>query len=418
MRSDSPWRIRDFRTLFTSATLSHLGFNINYVAMPLVAVVALGASPGQVGVLAALSTSAFLLIGLPAGAWVDRMRQRRVLIVAELVRALLYLSVPVAWWLDVLTLSQLYAVVLLNSCATVFFDVASQSVLPQVVGRESLVPANAAVASLMAAGNVVGRGAGGGLVQILTAPVAVLCTVVGYLVSALCLTRLRGISGAGSLDQERSTGFLTQVAQGVRHVLGGPELRALALTGALTNLGIQMINTMLPILFVRELGLSPGALGLFLASGGLGMFLGARVTRPVAEFFGYGRALAVVGLCLSPAALLIPLVGNGPWLWLAALGWVLAMVKTGMDNVLGVSLRQRLTSYALLGRMNATFRFLLTGAFAIGGVLAGLIGELAGGRAALWAGAVILALAFVPVMFSPVRVRRTLPAQADLIPTR
>jgi len=417
MRSDSPWRIRDFRTLFTSATLSHLGFNINYVAIPLVAVVALGASPGQVGVLAALSTSAFLLIGLPAGAWVDRVRQRRVLIVAELVRALLYLSVPVAWWLDVLTLSQLYGVVLLNSCATVFFDVASQSVLPQVVSRESLVPANAVVASLMAAGNVVGRGAGGGLVQVLTAPVAVLCTVAGYLLSALCLTSLRE-APSGSLDQERSTGFLTQIGQGVRHVLGGPELRALALTGALTNLGIQMINTMLPILFVRELGLSPGALGLFLASGGLGMFLGARVTRPVAEFFGYGRALAVVGLCLSPAALLIPLVGNGPWLWLAALGWVLAMVKTGMDNVLGVSLRQRLTSYALLGRMNATFRFLLTGAFAIGGVFAGLIGEFAGGRAALWTGGVILALAFVPVLFSPVRVRRALPAQVDLVTTR
>ncbi|MEV5905284.1 MFS transporter, partial [Streptomyces sp. NPDC052127] len=168
----SPWRVRDFRVLFSATALSQLGTNVSYVAVPLVAVTALDARPGQVGALAALSTVAFLFIGLPAGVWVDRMRHGRILIGADLGRAVLFSSVPVAWWSGTLTLAQLYAVVLLNGCATVFFDVGSQSVLPRLVDRAALVRANTAVVSLQAAGNIAGRGAGGGLVQLLTAPVA------------------------------------------------------------------------------------------------------------------------------------------------------------------------------------------------------------------------------------------------------
>lgn len=191
MSSESPWRIRDFRTLFTATALTQLGTNIGYVALPLIAVAALDASAGQVGALATLGTLAFLVIGLPAGAWVDRMRHRRVLVVADLVKAALYASVPLAWWLGGLTLWQLYAVALLSGCATVFYDVASQSVLPQLVGRDHLVQANAAVVGLMAVGNIAGRGAGGALVQLLTAPAAVAATAVSHLGSALRLIALR-----------------------------------------------------------------------------------------------------------------------------------------------------------------------------------------------------------------------------------
>ncbi|MGO4750445.1 MFS transporter, partial [Streptomyces sp. 2MCAF27] len=191
MSTESPWRLRDFRTLFTATALSQLGTSIGYLAVPLIAVTALDASPGQVGLLATLSTAAFLVIGLPSGAWVDRMRHRRVLIAADLTRAVLFASVPVAWALDALTLHQLYAVVLLNGGATVFFDVASQSFLPQLVGRDGLVRANAAVVGLQAAGNVAGRGAGGALVQLLTAPLAVVSVGACYLASALRLIGIR-----------------------------------------------------------------------------------------------------------------------------------------------------------------------------------------------------------------------------------
>ncbi|MBN0046129.1 MFS transporter [Streptomyces actuosus] len=408
MSANSPWRTPDFRTLFTASALSQLGTNISYVAVPLVAVSALDAGPGQVGALATLSTVAFLLIGLPAGAWVDRLSHRRVLIVADVGRALLYASVPVAWWLDVLTLGQLYLVVLLNGCATVFFDVGSQSVLPQLVSKEGLVQANADVNTLIAAGNVLGRSAGGGLVSLLTAPVAVLVAAGSYLASGLGLTRLRRTARPAAAPGAGPR-LYAQVAEGVRHVFGNPELRALALTAAIANLGSAVINTMLPIWFVRELGLPSAALGLFWGAGGVGLLIGARCARPVAARLGYGRTLGLAGLSLSPAVLLVPLVDHGFWLLPAGLGWSVAMFKIGMDNVLGVSLRQRMTPDALLGRMNATFRFLLTGALAVGAALSGALGELIGIQAALWVGAGFAAAAFLPVFLSPVRARRTLP---------
>ncbi|WP_411147819.1 MFS transporter [Streptomyces sp. A30] len=409
MQPESPWRTADFRALFAATALSQLGTNIGYVALPLLAVAALDAGPGQVGALATLGTLAFLLIGLPAGAWVDRMRHRRVLIAADLARTALFASIPLAWWLDALTLGQLYAVVLLSGCATVFFDVGSQSALPQLVDRDALVPANAAMVGLQAVGNVAGRGAGGGLVQLLGAPVAVLCTAVAHLASAVQLVFVRGKEAPSG--PARGTGLAAQIAEGLRHVLGNRELRALALTGALTNHGSQLVNTMLPILFVQELGLSAGALGLYWAAGGVGLLLGARCARPLAARLGHGRTLGLGGLVLAPAGLLVPLIGPGPWLWIAGAGWTLAMFKTGVDNVLGVSLRQRMTSDDLLGRMNATFRFLLTGALAIGAAVSGLLGELAGVRATLWVGGAFLAVAFLPVFLSPVRTRRDLPRQ-------
>ena len=411
----SPWRTADFRILFAASTLSQLGTNVSYVAVPLIAVAVLDAGPGQVGALATLGTLAFLLIGLPAGAWVDRMRHRPLLIGADLARAVLFASVPLAWWADTLTLGQLYAVVLLNGCATVFFDVGSQSTLPHLVGREALVPANAAMVSLQAAGNVAGRSAGGALVQLLTAPVAVLCAAAAYLASALQLAFIRGEQAPRG--QVNRAGLRAQIAEGLRHVFGNPELRALALTAALTNLGMQLINTMLPVLFVRELHLPASALGLFWAAGGLGLLLGARCARLLAGRLGYGRTLGLAGAVLAPAGLLVPLIGHGPWLWIAGVGWTLALFKTGTDNVLGVSLRQRMTSDDLLGRMNATFRFVLTGALAVGAALSGLLGELAGVRTTLWAGGALLTVAFLPVFLSPVRTRRELPHQQPVLPT-
>ncbi|MEU2561986.1 MFS transporter [Streptomyces longispororuber] len=408
----SPWRLRDFRTLFAAGALSHLGTNVGYVAVPLLAVTALDAGPGQVGALAALSTAAFLLIGLPAGAWVDRLPGRRVLVAADAARALLLASVPVAWWLDALSLPQLYAVVLLNGAATVFFDVGSQSVLPDLVGRDRLVRANTAIMGLMAGANIAGRGAGGLVVQAFTAPLALAAGAVAYLASAAGLTRIgRGQAPAAAPAARRR--LRAEVGEGLRHVFGRPELRALALGATLNNLGGQMVNAVLPVLFARELGLPAGALGLYWAVGGLGLLVGALCARRLAARLGHGRAMAVAGLWLAPAGLAVGLVGDGPWLWVAGAGWLLVTTRTGIDNVLGVTLRQHLTPDPLLGRMNATFRFLLTGALAIGSVLAGVLGELAGVRVAVWAGAACLACAFLPVFVSPVRALRELPALAQ-----
>ncbi|MBC9713406.1 MFS transporter [Streptomyces sp. TRM66268-LWL] len=417
MPTESPWRIRQFRTLFSSNVLSVMGSNVSYVAVPMVAVVALDAGPGQVGLLAALSTIAFLLIGLPAGAWVDRMRHRRVLIVAELSRGALLGSVPLAWWLDTLTFGHLCAVVLLDGVSTVFFDVTAQSTLPKLVGREALVPANAALVSLSAAGNVTGRGAGGGLVELLTAPLAMAVSAVGYLASGLQLLRLKPMDDGASAKAVQQVRLLTQIGEGLRHVLRDGELRALALTGTLGNLGSVIINTMLPVLFARELGLSTGLLGLYWAIGGIGIFVGARCAQPLAARFGLGRTMVRLNQWVAPVAVFLPLIDRGAWLWLAAGAWSVFTFKTGVANVLGVSLRQRLTPGPLLGRMNATFRFMFTGSMAIGASLSGLIGEYVSLRAALWTGAVCLALSVLPVALSPIRHRTALP-DADYEPVR
>ncbi|GAB2894390.1 hypothetical protein GCM10027074_72760 [Streptomyces deserti] len=297
---------------------------------------------------------------------------------------------------------------LLNGCATVFFDVGSQSVLPELVGRERLVPANAALVSLMAGANIAGRGAGGFFVQLFTAPLAILGGAVAYLASATGLTGIGRRHAPAVLPADRRR-LRAEIADGLHHVLGSRELRALALTATLTNLGAQMINAILPVLFIRELHLSAGALGTYWAAGGLGILLGAGLAHHLAARLGHGRTLGLAGLWFAPAALAVALIGEGPWLWVAGAGWLASMTKTGIDNVLGVTLRQHLTPDPLLGRMNATFRFLLTGALAIGSALGGLVGQAAGLRAAVWVGAICLAGAFLPVFCSPVRTLRELP---------
>lgn len=398
---------RDFRLVVAAAAASKLGTQVSYLAVPLLAVTTLDASPGQVGLLGTLSTVAFLLIGLPAGAWVDRARRRPVQIAADLARAALIGSVPVAWALDGLTLGHLYAVVLLAGAGTVFFDVAAQSYLPHVVGRAGLVEANSRLASIDAANQVAGRSVGGYLVQLLGPPLAVAVDALSYVWSAACLARVRRPEARP--ERRPGTRLWPEVREGLRFVGRHPLLRPIAAAGALTNFSVQLSVTMLPIVFVRELGLSAGVLGLYLATGGLGVLLGTTTARRVARVLGYGRAMWLVGLVSAPLKLLIPMIDRGPMLWVAAFAWLLATMQVGLNNVLQVSFRQRVTPDRLLGRMNATMRFLLTGAVAIGAATAGLLGEYAGVRAALWVGAAGLALVWVPTFLSPLRAMRDLP---------
>jgi len=410
MASASPWRVPAFRRLYAATAADQIGIQVGHLALPLVAL-GLGASPGQIGLLAALGTSAYLLIGLPSGVWVDRLGCVPVLVSAALARVVLLTAVPLAWWFGALTLPHLYAAVLLTGCATVFFDVASHSCLPAVVGREALVRANAGVVSLYAVGSVAGRGVGGLLVEVLTAPVAVAAQAVSHLAAAISLTGIRGgARGRTRPAPKASRRLAAEMRDGLRHVLGSRELRPLAVGAALANLGAQTVNTMVPVLFVRQLGLPAWLLGVYWVLCGTATFVGARLARPLAARRGCGWTLATAGLCVAPAALLVPLLSRPPlWCLAGAAGMALVSVKIGIDNVLGLSLRQGLTPDALLGRMNATFRFLLMGSVALGSALSGVIGEFAGVRAALWTGAVILVVAALPLYFSPVRTRRHLP---------
>lgn len=396
---------RDFRLLFTATAVSRLGTSVGYVATPLIAVTALDATPGEVGLLATLSTVAFLVIGLPAGAWTDRLRRRPVLVAADVARAVVLVSVPVAWWLGVLHMGQLYAVVLLCGVGTVFFDVASQSYVPQVVGRSALLAANTRLVSVDAANEIAGRGVAGYLVALLTAPVAVLVDAVSYLVSAWFVLRVRHREPAPARTERR---LWRDMTEGIVFVAGHRVLRAIAMSGALVNLGIVMVVTMLPVVLVDEMGVSPAVLGLFLASGGVGTLLGSLMARSLARVVGAGRLSVLSALLAAPCGFGMPFVAEGPRMWLAGAGWLVVTAVVGANNVILVSFRQSVTPDRLLGRMTASFRFLLMGALAVGAAAAGAIGEAVSPRAALAAGALAIALVWVPILASPLRKTREL----------
>ncbi len=401
---------RDFQLVFAAALASKFGTQVSYIALPLLAVLTLDASAGEVGLLGVLSTAAFLVIGLPAGAWVDRLDKRRVLVTADLARAVLLASIPLAWWLDALTIGQLYLVVALVGVATVFFDVSAQSFLPHLVGRDNLVVANTRLASLDAVNMIGGRSAGGFLVQLLTAPLAVAFDAVTFTWSAICLSRIR--SRGPRAPARPGTRLRREVGEGIGFVFGHPLLRPIALTGMVNNLSVQISIVILPVLLTQDLGFSAASVGLFLAVGGAGVLLGTTAARRLGRRLGYGRVMWLVGLATVPAKLFIPFVNHGLLAWAAALGWLLMTAQVGVNNVLQVSLRQRVTPDRLLGRMNATMRFLSFGSLAIGAGVAGLVGQFAGARAALAVGVAGLALAWLPAFLSPLRTLRDLPEQA------
>ncbi|MEV0379980.1 MFS transporter [Nonomuraea sp. NPDC050643] len=418
-------RLRAFRNLYVAGAVSQLGSQISYVALPLLAVTALGAGAGEVGLLSALGTLTVLLVGLPAGAWVDRVRRRPVMIASDVLRAAVLLSVPVAWWGGFLSMGQLYAVAVLVGAASLLFDVASLSLVPGLVGRERLTSANSLLVSTWAGMDVAGRSVAGVLVQVAGAPVAILLDALSYLWSAAWLrglpepsptTAAAGMREPGAAGVREPVGRPAaagvrepvgrQIGVGVRFLFGNAILVAALVQGAMANLAFPLCSVLLPVLIVEQLGYPEWVLGAYLAVGGLGVLAGSSAAHLIGRRFGTGRGAWLVSLVTAPTALVIPFLDRGPWLWAAAAAWFVLTFRTGVNNVLLVSLRQRVTPDDLLGRMTATMRLLLMGALGLGGLLAGGLGELWGVRAALWPGAVIMALSWVPYLASPLRTHR------------
>lgn len=398
---------RDFRRLLVADVFSQLSAQIIVLALPLVAVVALSAGEFQVGLLTALGYAAFVLIGLPAGAWVDRMRRRNVLIVADLLRALVLVTIPLAWWADLLTIWQLYAVALAHGVLTVFFDVAYQSYLPFLVGRANIVEGNAKLEAVRATATIAGPSLAGGLVQLLGAPIAVAANVVSFLGSA-GFVRLIGrrepapeVAGRQRLVQD--------IKEGLRFVLRSPYLRAIAASTGSANLFAGLAGAMEMVYLVRVIGLPAGQIGVFFSIAAVGGLLGAVLSRRVAAWLGQGRTIWVSMAVSSPFWVLLPLARPGWSIWVAAAGIGVFQAGTVVYNVTQVSFRQGLTPERLLGRMNATMRFLVWGTLPLGGLLGGVLGELLGARTALWIAAAGISMAFLPTFLSPLRGVRELP---------
>ncbi|MFS4106176.1 MFS transporter [Streptomyces sp. PD-S100-1] len=407
-----PLRMRDFRMLLAGAAAGQLGAQVTLVALPLVAVLELDASAFQVGLLTAAETAAFLLVGLPAGALTDRMRKRPLMIRADLVRAVAMASIPAAALAHVLTMTQLYAVALVTGVATVFFDVAHQSYLPHILPRDQLVAGNGALETVRSTAQVTGPGLGGGLVQLVGAHLAVVTDALGYALSAFFLLRVE--QPEEKPEPTAGASLRKEIGEGVRFVVGHPLLRVIALTTALANLCAAVLMATQTVHLVRVVGLKPGALGLVLSASAVGGLLGALCAGRIAARLGQARVILLSVLVTGPFAVLWPLSGHG------ALGAVLfatgsAVLAFGgvVYNVAQVSFRQGLCPPRLLGRMNATLRFLMWGTLPLGALLGGALAESYGPRTALaWCAAGFLAVP-LPLLFSPLRRMRDLPGPRE-----
>lgn len=403
------WRHPDFVRLWAGQTVSLFGSAVTEIGLPLTAIVLLGASAAEMGVLRAVEYLPFLLVGPFVGVWVDRRRRRPLLVAADLGRAALLASVPVAWWLGRLTVEQLYVVAFLVGGLTVVFDVSYQSFLPTLVGREQLAEGNSKLEVSESVAQMSGPGLGGVLLQVLTAPVALLVDALSFVLSALCLGSIRAREPAPR-PREDQAGIWREIGEGWRLLLRRPELRAMAGYAGGQQLGMNALLTVYLLYLSRELRLAPALIGLLVVAAGPGTLLGATVAGPLGRRFGLGPTLVVSALLTGAGALLIPLA-DGPRalrLGLIAAGWFLLGLSSVYD-ILALSLRQAITPERLRGRVNASMSVVFWGAMPFGALLGGLLGQTFGLRPALMAGAVATLLASLWVVCSPLRSLRELP---------
>ena len=399
---------RDFRLLWGGETVSELGSQVSLLAIPLLAVRTLHATTFQVGLLTAAETAAFLIVGLPAGVWVDRIRRHWVMIAADLGRVLVLGSIPVAYALGALTMVQLIIVTLVTGILTVFFDVAYQSYLPSLVGRDHLVEGNAKLTGSAQVATVAGPSIAGGLVQTIGSSYAIVVDSLSFLVSALAVAGIRAPEPKPEVPEGGHPSLRHDMAEGLRFVFHNALLRAIACTTASSNLASGIAAAVEVVFLVRTVHASPAVIGLLFTLGGVGGVLGALVAGPLARRIGGARA-TIVGILSNVGALLIPLTQPKAGLVFFGIGMLFVAFGATVYNVNQVSFRQRLCPDRLLGRMNATMRFVVWGVLPIGALIGGLLGTAIGLRPTLWIGAAGEAVAGVWLLASPMRSMRDFP---------
>lgn len=398
---------RDFRLLWLGQGISDIGTSVSVVVLPLVAVVYLHASAFEVGLLSALEWLPWLLIGLPAGVWVDRSRKRPLLIWCDVARLLLIGSLPLVAALGALTIGQLFAVALVTGLATVLFQVAYQSYLPVLIERADLGEGNAKLQGTQAVANVAGPGIGGLLVQVMRAPYALIVDALSYLVSVIALAGIRSSEPQPTSVEHRS--LRGEIVDGARYVRADPLLRVMTISPALGNFFFIGYEAIVVLFLVRSVHLEPGAVGVLLAIVGFGAVIGAAIARPVARWIGTSRAVWVGMSVTSPFALLIPLTSRGFGVVFFVVGNLVMFMGVLIYNVTIGSFRQAYCPPNLLGRVVATMRFVLFGTMPLGALLGGSLASAFGARTAVWVLLIGNLLPIFVLVFSPLRGMRDLP---------
>ncbi len=405
---------RNFRLLWLGETANQLGSAMAVVGVPLLAVIDLHASAFAVSALVAAGWLPWLIIGLPAGAWVDRLPCRRVMIVCDVISAGLYSSVPLAYWLHGLTIAQLLVVELLAGGAGVFFSTAYQVNLPSLVSDADLVEGNAKLQGSASAASLGGRGLAGLIAQALGAATAVLLNAISYLISATCLLTIRSTESVRKPPRPPFR-LRRDIGEGIRLVLRDPYLRQVSLFGGLANFALDGYAAIIVVFLVRVLGLSAGYVGLLIAVPGLGGLVGALLARRIAAQLGTARTMLISTLCALPFALLTPLAAPGPRVAFYVVGVLVAAIGIGVSNVIQVTFRQTYCLPEILGRVTATMRFVTFGTSPLGALAGGGLATWLGSRDALWIILAILAVSGTVLLTPQFLGRRDLPKASALV---
>jgi MFS family permease len=406
------WRHRDFLKLWSAETISQFGSQVSQLALPLVAILVLDASAFEVAALGTVGFLPFLLFTLPAGVWVDRLRRRPILVAGDLGRAALLATIPLAYAVDALTLGQLFVVSFLTGVCTVLFDVAYMSYLPSLVERDRIIEGNSKLEVSRSAAQVGGPGVAGGLVELFTAPWAILVDALSFLGSGLFLLGIRKPEErpAPALVDGRRTSVWTELKEGLRFVLGNPNLRAQAGCTGTSNFFSSVAFAIYLVFAVRELHLSAGLIGVIFSVGSAGSLAAAFTANRISGRFGIGPTTIAVSTLWGPAGLLIVLapVGNAaiPFLLAAQLLFGFAVV---VYNIVQVSYRQAICPPRLQGRMNSVMRFIVWGTIPLGSLAGGVLASWLGLRGTILVGSLGGSLAVLWIVLSPQRRLRELP---------
>lgn len=398
-------RQRDFRLLWLGQTTSRFGSNISAVALPLVAVLTLHAGAFTVGLLAAAAWLPWLVLGLPAGAWADRLALRPLMVACDLVSAVLFASVPVAAWAGVLTLAQLLAVALLAGSASVLFTTAYRVYLPAVVPVDRLGAGNALLRGSESAAQIAGRGLGGVLTQALGAVTGLLADAATFLVSLCCLLRIR----AGQPRRTGARSLRTEIGAGVRFTLADPYLRSFALFACCTNLGLTGFQALQVLFLVGDLHAGPAAVGVVVASSGVGGMAGAAVATRITRRSGTAGGLLWCLLPTLPCLGLFPAAFPGAGLAFAVAGNGIPAAGVVAANVIIGSFQQTYPPPGMRGRVIATATMVSSAADPLGAVVAGALGATLGVRAGVSIMAAVVLAAGASLLAPPLRHIRNLP---------
>jgi MFS family permease len=398
------WRHADFMKLWAGQTISLLGSSVTMLALPLTAVLVLEATPAQMGILEAVGALPSLLLGLFAGAWADRHRRRPILIAADVGRAVLLSLIPVAALLNLLRIGHLYLVSFLVSALGLFFGVAYGPFILSLIGRERLVEGNSKLAISRSAAEIAGPGLAGGLVQLITAPMAIALDALSFLVSGLFLGLIRTPEPAPAPAEGRQN-IWHEMGEGLGLVASHPLLRSIAGCFATVSLFNSALEAVLLLYLTRELGIKAGLVGLIFAVGNVGFLAGALLPERAARRLGLGPAIIAGLLAAALSDLLIPLAGGSTVLMIGILLVAQFLFGLGLTvfSVGQVSVRQAATPDRLQGRMNATIGFVAAGLMPIGALLGGGLGETIGLRPALFLAALGEICSVAWLLFSPLR---------------